>query len=377
MRDGGVKMPTNPFSEPPAQQHPSAPAAPAPAPPPAAMPFEGTTAAPRPPVAPQSPAFAQPPAAPRPPLVTGFDVPAQQAARGRGAVLMFSAPKGGTGKTTVATNVAAFIALHSTKKVVYIDFNVRQGDALLRLGLGPSLSNRQTFKTVEDLYRNIANVTPETIEHYLMPHRPTNEHQFFVLLPPPNVHAHDMSIYDDVFFEKAIGIMRQAFDYIIIDTGSFESDNKLHVLAERLADRVCWVLSQETSSSVHLQKLLQQYNEMSRLHYPYPKHGWILNARIDNKDVGVSAEQLIASLSAHGPLFGSLPHDFSFQRASNLMELIVTYRKPDVDAAFRDIITEITRPEPIPSVKFPELEHLSPTNDKGGLLGGLKRLFGG
>jgi len=62
----------------------------------------------------------------------------------RGRIVTVFSPKGGTGKTSIATNLAAALAKHHGKRALLLDLDLQFGDAAIMLGLEPE-------KTIYDL----------------------------------------------------------------------------------------------------------------------------------------------------------------------------------------------------------------------------------
>src|SRR4029077_6485369 len=65
---------------------------------------------------------------------------AQVAAGRTGRVLTVFSPKGGTGKTVVATNLAAALVKKEGKRTLLLDLDLQFGDAAIGLGLAPEKS---------------------------------------------------------------------------------------------------------------------------------------------------------------------------------------------------------------------------------------------
>ena len=62
----------------------------------------------------------------------------------QGRIITVFSPKGGTGKTVTATNLAASFAKHEAKRTLLLDLDLQFGDAAIMLGLEPE-------KTIYDL----------------------------------------------------------------------------------------------------------------------------------------------------------------------------------------------------------------------------------
>ena len=71
---------------------------------------------------------------------------------------MFS-PKGGTGKTVIATNLAAALAKHEGRRTLLLDLDLQFGDAAIMLGIEPE-------KTIYDLVVAPGELDPEKLAGY-------------------------------------------------------------------------------------------------------------------------------------------------------------------------------------------------------------------
>ena len=77
------------------------------------------------------------------------------ATRRHGRIVTVFSPKGGTGKTVTATNLAASFAKHEKKRTLLLDLDLQFGDAAIMLGLEPE-------KTIYDLVSLPASSTPRS-----------------------------------------------------------------------------------------------------------------------------------------------------------------------------------------------------------------------
>ena len=75
---------------------------------------------------------------------------------------MFS-PKGGTGKTVMATNLASAFAKYGGKRTLLLDLDLQFGDAAIMLGIEPD-------KTIYDLVAAPGELDPEKLAGYIDPH---------------------------------------------------------------------------------------------------------------------------------------------------------------------------------------------------------------
>ena len=77
-------------------------------------------------------------------------------ARGNGRVITVFSPKGGTGKTVMATNLSACFAKNGGKKTLLLDLDLQFGDAAIMLGIEPE-------KTIQDLVTAPGELDPEKL----------------------------------------------------------------------------------------------------------------------------------------------------------------------------------------------------------------------
>jgi pilus assembly protein CpaE len=138
-------------------------------------------------------------------------VDGQKAASGQavpmGKVVVVYSPKGGTGRTTIATNLA--IALHSEEnKVALVDGNLRFGDVAVFV-------NEQGKNTVLDLATRVDELDPDVVREVMVPHRTSGVD---ILAAPPRPEMADKISGEQ--FSKLLTYLRRIYAYIIVDTAS-------------------------------------------------------------------------------------------------------------------------------------------------------------
>jgi pilus assembly protein CpaE len=137
-------------------------------------------------------------------------------AGGHNASIMISlfSPKGGVGRTTLAFNLA--VALGADHRVCLIDGSLQFSDlrGLLRAPAGaPSIMNLPTDRIRDTDLADVLWKDPSGVD---------------VLLAPPRIEMAEMVTVRDI--EKALSIIRQVYEVIVVDTRASLSDDVLAFL---------------------------------------------------------------------------------------------------------------------------------------------------
>lgn len=197
---------------------------------------------------------------------TGFDLTtvvrkvgearSTEAARSNSLVVTLFSPKGGVGRTTLAYNLA--VALGQQHRVCLVDGSLQFSDlrGLLRVpAVAPSIVNLPTDRIRE---QDLADVTwrdPSGID---------------ILLAPPRVEMAEMVTTRDI--EKALSLLRQLYEFVIIDTRAALSEDVLVYLDS--ADLILQVL---TYDSMAIRGLAMAAETFAAIGYPATKLATILN----------------------------------------------------------------------------------------------------
>jgi pilus assembly protein CpaE len=121
-----------------------------------------------------------------------------------GAMICVLGPKGGTGKTLTATNLAAALGSRGGRAIL-VDLDLQFGDVGLALGLRPD-------KTLYDLARSGGSLDAEKLDAYLIRHASGAK----VLLAPTRPDQASVVTVD--FLRDVFTTLRSMSDFVIVDT---------------------------------------------------------------------------------------------------------------------------------------------------------------
>ncbi len=126
----------------------------------------------------------------------------------RGKIIAIYSPKGGAGRTTIATNLA--IALKEENKVALIDASLQFGDVAVFL-------NEQGKNTILDLAPRASELDPDIVQEVMLTHKASGIN---VLAAPPQP---DLGIFGKVSGEQFVILLdylRRIYNYMVVDTTS-------------------------------------------------------------------------------------------------------------------------------------------------------------
>jgi pilus assembly protein CpaE len=121
-----------------------------------------------------------------------------------GGMISVLGPKGGTGKTLTACNLAVALTL-SRRSPVVVDLDLQFGDVGLALGLRPN-------RTLYDLAVSGGSLDAEKVEGFVTAH-PSGAHALLAPVRPDQAAAITISFLRSVF-----EILRTRYDFVIVDT---------------------------------------------------------------------------------------------------------------------------------------------------------------
>jgi len=193
-----------------------------------------------------------------------------------GKLLLIYSPKGGTGCSTLATNLAIAMAQTTSKKVALVDASLQFGDADVLLNLQGTQTIIDATKRIDELDSDLLSV--------LMSTHPSGIKVLSAPLSPVDSDTIGPEVYKQV-----LGRLQKAFDFVVLDTWSYLDDTVLAAID--LAERILIVMTPE----IPCIKSTKQFFEIAEaLEFPLDRVDLILN-KVYPRD-GIRAEQIENSM---------------------------------------------------------------------------------
>ena len=138
---------------------------------------------------------------------TGGRPAAEQEPRQGRVVTVFS-PKGGIGKTVMATNLAAMLAKEEGRKTLLVDLDLQFGDTAILLGIQPE-------QTLHDLVSAPGELDPEKLSGY------ATRHECGLDVLPAPLRPQEADLVSDAKLAQLIEVARTSYDEIVVDSAPF------------------------------------------------------------------------------------------------------------------------------------------------------------
>ena len=193
-----------------------------------------------------------------------------------GRVITVISPKGGSGKTTVASNLAVGLALAEPNRAVLVDLDLQFGDVATALRLSPE-------NTLVDATRMPGAIDGMALKSFLTPH-PTN---LWALCGPDSpAEGEDVSVEQA---SQVIQTLANEFRYVVVDTSAGLGEHTLSVLD--ISTDVVLVCAMDVPSIRSLRKAL---DALDQLGMNQQRRHLVIN-RADSK-VGLDLNDVEASI---------------------------------------------------------------------------------
>lgn len=216
--------------------------------------------------------------------IEALTVAPASAPRRRGRVTAVFGSKGGSGATTIATNLAGALLETSggERRVALLDLDVQMGDVLVFL----DLASRYSWG---DLLRNLHRLDDELI------HRTLNAHSSGVRVVAQTGQLEDAEMIDAGAVAKTIDFLRAHYDDVVID--GIRDFSEIALAALDAADRVILTMTQDIPALKNASRCLEIF---ARLGYRSDKLKLVLNRyhRRDKLDIDTIGDALGAAVDA-------------------------------------------------------------------------------
>lgn len=221
--------------------------------------------------------------------------PATDGAGELGRLITVFSAKGGAGKTTLSTNLAAALADNGRRNVCLVDLDLAFGDVAIALQLFPA-------HTLSDAVPMMDSLDEQAVSALLTPHSPG----LTTLVAPVEPGAAES--IPAALVQRVLRVLRQLFQFVVVDTPPAFTD---HVLAA--FDESDYVALLATLDIPALKNLKLTLETLDLLNYPRERWRIVLN-RADSK-VGLQLAEVEKTLRV--PIAVQIPSSRSVPASIN------------------------------------------------------------
>ena len=193
----------------------------------------------------------------------------------RRRVITVVSPKGGSGKTTIAANLAVGLARRAPKQVVLLDLDVQFGDCAPTLGLRPEYSLADAV--------DAASHERSALKVFL-----TGHHSSLAMLAPPD----DLVAVDEIeqdSVKRTLAAFAEEFPFVIIDTASGVDRFALAAMQQSTD-----LLVVSTTDVPSIRAVRRQLDVLDEVGYNSQRRTFVLNR--SNAKVGLSVAEIEAAI---------------------------------------------------------------------------------
>src|SRR5437588_1961851 len=201
---------------------------------------------------------------------------AQGKATPHGRLVTVFSPKGGTGKTVLATNLAASLAKHWGKRALLLDLDLQFGDAAIMLGMEPE-------QTIYDLVVAPGELDSEKLAGY------TTRHACGLDILPAPLRPEDAELVTEAKLARLLEVARESYRVIVVDTSPFFHGPMLATL--RRTDELLLLCGLDVPTIKNVRLSLQTLELLS---FPEDRIRMVLNRA--NSKVGMKKKEVEAAL---------------------------------------------------------------------------------
>ena len=240
----------------------------------------------------------------------------------RGKVVTVFSPKGGTGKTVTATNLATACAKFEGRKTLLVDLDLQFGDAAIMLGVEPD-------KTIYDLVVAPGELDSEKLLGY------TTRHACGLEILPAPLRPEDAELVTEAKLGRLLEVAREAFDVIVVDTSPFFHGPMLATLDR--TEELLLLCSLDVPTLKNLRLALQTLDLLS---FPKQRVSIVLNR--SNSKVGMKPNEVEGALGMK--VRYEIPSDRAVPLAVNRGNpVVLAEESADVSRAIKAMAKEMFR----------------------------------
>jgi len=162
-------------------------------------------------------------------------------------VIAVFSPKGGAGRTTLATNLAIALRRETNQRVALVDANLQFGDVGVLLNLNPK--NRSVVDAVDG-----GEPDRDIVESVMVDH----SSGIRVLLAPPAPEGADL--VTAAYLRKIVDMLRETHDWVVVDLPSWLNEHTLTVLDA--ADQILVVAALEITTIKNVRLFLEVADQL-------------------------------------------------------------------------------------------------------------------
>jgi pilus assembly protein CpaE len=237
-----------------------------------------------------------------------------------GKIVTVFSPKGGTGKTVTATNLAAACAKFEGRKTLLLDLDLQFGDAAIMLGVEPE-------KTIYDLVVAPGELDTEKLAGY------TTKHACGLEVLPAPLRPEDAELVTEAKLGRLLEVARESFDVIVVDTSPFFHGPMLATLDR--TDELLLLCSLDVPTLKNLRLALQTLDLLS---FPKQRVRIVLNR--SNSKVGMKPNEVEGALGMKVRF--EVPSDRAVPLAVNRGNpVVIAEEGADVSKAIKAIAKEM------------------------------------
>jgi pilus assembly protein CpaE len=239
-----------------------------------------------------------------------------------GKIVTVFSPKGGTGKTVTATNLATAAAKFEGRKALLLDLDLQFGDAAIMMGVEPD-------KTIYDLVVAPGELDSEKLAGY------TTKHPCGLEILPAPLRPEDAELVTEAKLSRLLEVARESFDVIVVDTSPFFHGPMLATLDR--TDELLLLCSLDVPTLKNLRLALQTLDLLS---FPKQRVRIVLNR--SNSKVGMKPNEVEGALGMKVRF--EVPSDRAVPLAVNRGNpVVLAEESADVSRAIKSMAKELFR----------------------------------